>query len=121
MYKKIGKIYENRTLNIYLRLGYTEIACNYSSSFGEIDIIVRSRSFELVFIEVKARSEQAFTQGLASISQKKQKRILYTAKKFLQETKLHYKSCRFDVVVVDITTEKLFCFQDAFDASPTLA
>ena len=54
MYKKIGKIYENRTLNIYLRLGYTEIACNYSSSFGEIDIIVRSRSFELVFIEVKA-------------------------------------------------------------------
>ncbi|MEC8063914.1 MAG: YraN family protein [Pseudomonadota bacterium] len=120
MHRKIGKIYENKTLDIYLRLGYEKIASSYFSSYGEIDVIVRSKSFELVFIEVKARSEEAFIQGLASISQKKQKRILYTAKKFLQETTVLYQSCRFDVVIVDITTDELFCIQDAFDASPVL-
>ena len=78
--------------------GYKILERNFSSRFGEIDIIAQKGEY-LVFVEVKFRKNEAFGGGMAAVDFHKQARIRKTAAIYLQ--KLTEQPCvRFDVVTL---------------------
>mgnify|MGYP003961238087 CR=1 FL=1 len=97
--------------------GWQVIKRNFSWRGGEIDIIA-TQADQLAFIEVRCRRSKSMGGTLASINMAKQKRIINTAKLFLQQYS-HYQEyqCRFDVVIINGTHGqqlKLQWLKDAF-------
>ena len=79
----------------------TVIARNYTSRFGEIDLIVLD-SDRLAFVEVRYRSRANFGSALASVSPVKQQKVLMTAQMFLASHENYCnRYCRFDIIAFD--------------------
>ncbi len=78
--------------------GYDIFAANYSSRFGEIDLIAAKEPF-LAFVEVKTRSEDALYTPAQAVTPEKQRRILKTAMLYLQQCPSSLQP-RFDVIEV---------------------
>jgi len=55
--------------------GYRIMSSNYRSRFGEIDIIAQNGQY-IVFVEVKARSENSFYMPREAVTEDKQEKIL---------------------------------------------
>jgi putative endonuclease len=93
-----GKAGEDAAVLYFEEKGYQILERNFRSKAGEVDIIAQAGE-TLVFIEVKAWSTlgiEALEQG---INEKKQHRIIETAKYFLLlHRKYRYMSVRFDVI-----------------------
>ena len=66
---------------------------------GEIDLIMKDADGTLVFIEVRQRASQSHGGAGASISDVKQKRIIFAARHYLMRFKT-LPPCRFDVVLI---------------------
>ena len=98
--QSLGKVGEELACGELVRRGYAILERRYRSRHGEIDIIARSAG-TLVFVEVKARSGQAFGGGGAAVTQRKQQRVARMAEDFLARRRLVNEPCRFDVVTVD--------------------
>lgn len=82
------------------RRGYAILARRYRTRHGEIDIIARHEG-AIVFIEVKARRDEAYGGGGAAVTEWKQQRIVRMATDYLARRGLLDEPCRFDVVTVD--------------------
>jgi len=96
----LGKEGENRAVQALEAAGMSIIARNFRSQRGEIDIIALDGEI-LAFIEVKAWSAFGIENLTYSLSPKKQKRIIETAKYFLSVYRQYYgRAIRFDVVFV---------------------
>jgi putative endonuclease len=96
----LGKEGEDRAVQALQAAGMRIIARNFRSRQGEIDIIALDGE-TLVFAEVKAWSRFGLDELPYSISQKKQCRIIETAKYFLSINRQYYgKAIRFDVVFI---------------------
>ena len=83
----------------YLRKkGYTLIAANYRTRFGEIDIIAADRKY-IAFVEVKLRSGAAIYTPEEAVTPLKQQKIVKAAMQYLQ---LHPSDLqpRFDVIAI---------------------
>ena len=76
------------------------ITRNFSSTSGELDLIMADSSGTIVFVEVKTRRNEDFIPALAAVNTKKQKKIIYTARHFLKKFDLLKKSIRFDIITV---------------------
>lgn len=84
----------------YLRQqGLKPVTKNYRSRFGEIDLIMQDGE-ELVFVEVRLRSNAGFGGAAASIDARKQQRLIRTAQQYLAGLS-HIPPCRFDAVLMD--------------------
>ena len=84
----------------YLRQqGLKPVTKNYRSRFGEIDLIMQD-GVELVFVEVRLRSNAGFGGAAASIDTRKQQRLIRTAQQYLAGLS-HIPPCRFDAVLMD--------------------
>ncbi|GMO41290.1 MAG: YraN family protein [Termitinemataceae bacterium] len=91
---------ENLAVGFLQKSGYVILGRNYRSFRGEIDIIALDGDV-LVFIEVKAWSSYSIENLQYSINKKKCKKIIETAKYFLQNHRKYIESnIRFDVVFV---------------------
>ena len=77
-----GAYWEKRASQLIVSAGATVIALNYTSRFGEIDLIVLDNE-RLAFIEVRYRRRSHFGSALASASPAKQQKILTTAQIFM--------------------------------------
>lgn len=77
---------------------YKIVAAGYHSRFGEIDLIVQSRTY-LVFVEVKLRKNADFAPAREFVDRKKQDRLRTTASVFLSENPTDLM-CRFDVIEI---------------------
>ncbi|MCL2139471.1 MAG: YraN family protein [Treponema sp.] len=96
----LGKEGEKRAVEAVKAAGMCIIAQNFRSQWGEIDIIALDKDI-LVFIEVKAWSVYGIENLSYSINQKKQNRIIETAKYFLSiNRKYNGRAIRFDVVFI---------------------
>jgi putative endonuclease len=96
----LGKEGENRAAQALETAGMTIIARNFRSQRGEIDIIALDGEI-LVFIEVKAWSKLGMENLSYSLSPKKQRKIIETAKYFLSIYRQYYgRAIRFDVVFI---------------------
>ena len=82
--------------------GYTILAANYRTRFGEIDIIARGGPY-IAFVEVKARSETAIYAPREAVTAAKQRRLLRTAALYLRQHPTDLQP-RFDVIEI-VTAE----------------
>lgn len=98
--RKYGQNVEKAACEYLQAHGLKLIVNNFFCKCGEIDLIMRDTEF-LVFIEVRARSHESHGDALESITLAKQRRVIRTAKFYLQENDLYDKCpCRFDVIAV---------------------
>jgi putative endonuclease len=96
-----GREGENRAAEALERKGMQIIARNFRSKAGEIDIIARENE-TIVFIEVKTWTRYGFEDLRLGINEKKQRRIIETAKYFLMEhRKYNGMGIRFDVIFIN--------------------
>jgi len=98
MSRKIGALAEQHACEHLIAAGLTWVASNYSCRMGEIDLIMRDGAY-LVFVEVRARSSQAFGGAMASVTYSKKQKLIKTALMYLMVNNIHDKeSIRFDVL-----------------------
>jgi putative endonuclease len=96
----LGKKGEDTAIQTLEAAGMSIIARNFRSQKGEIDIIALDGEI-VVFAEVKAWSAFGIENLTYSLSPKKQKRIIETAKYFLSVYRQYYgRAIRFDVVFI---------------------
>lgn len=97
-----GNHYEALALNYLQQQGLKLVQKNFSSRFGEIDLILKDNQ-TLVFTEVKFRSRKQYGSALESITYNKQQKIILTAKFFLsQHPKWFNYHCRFDAIGIEL-------------------
>lgn len=100
---KLGETYAEKFLNAN---NYRILQKNFHSRFGEIDIIaidLNSSPPQLIFIEVKTRTNNSFGAPQESISRQKLSRIFKTAIHFLNHAIKKF-SChwRIDAIAVKL-------------------
>ncbi|NLM00587.1 MAG: YraN family protein [Treponema sp.] len=100
--KAVGKEGEKKAVIFLQNTGYEIIETNWQVRTGEIDIIALKND-TLVFVEVKSLPN-GNTELLQHVLGKiKQKKIIETAKRFLDFNRKYSNSyIRFDVLVVDM-------------------
>lgn len=104
MDNRSGKVGEDYTARLLLDKGYTILARNYHSRYGEIDIIARDGKY-IIFVEVKTRAVGAKGSPLEAVTRQKRQRLLKTALVFLGDHPALAKlQCRFDVA--GLTTKR---------------
>ena len=94
------------------RQGLEIIERNYRCRFGEIDLVAASGQ-ALVFVEVRARTSDAFGGAAASITGAKRRRLVAAARHYLARQRQD-RACRFDVVLVSGPGRNVEWLQDAF-------
>ncbi len=79
---------------------------NFRRRFGEIDLVARDGN-ELVIVEVRARSTDAYGGAAASIDSRKKQKVTRASLLLLQQYKeLSRMRVRFDVVLISHATDK---------------
>jgi putative endonuclease len=96
-----GRAGEEQAVKFLSEKGMEIIAQNYRTRKGEVDIIALDGD-TVVFTEVKTWSSLGFEGLEQSVNRKKQKRIIETAKHFLQSHRKYNDMCvRFDILFLD--------------------
>ncbi len=94
----LGKLAELKATRYLLKKHYQLVDYNYTSAFGEIDIIVKNKEY-LVFVEVKMRGENSPALPREFVDYSKQQKIIATAKIYLSHHETELQP-RFDVIEV---------------------
>lgn len=107
MYKRhvIGKIGEDIACQYLVENNYEIIERNFNCRQGEIDIIAKNKN-EIVFIEVKTRTNNKYGNPIDSITYYKQKHILKSVQYYLYKENLENIFVRIDVIEVYNKGEK---------------
>ena len=100
-----GKIGEDIAIKYLENLGYTIIERNFMAVQGEIDIIAKDNK-ELVFIEVKTRTNMLFGRPVEAVNLSKQKHLINIAKYYIHCKNLENEFVRIDVIEVYLTKNK---------------
>jgi putative endonuclease len=95
-----GNSAERRAGQYLKKQGYKILAKQFTTKFGEIDLIARDGD-EIVFVEVKARTSDRFGLPEESVTPKKLEKIALVGQEFLQRKRLHDAPFRIDVVAID--------------------
>ena len=99
--RKSGVYWEKAAESFLRRQGLTLLQRNFSSRFGEIDLIMEDEE-TLVFIEVKYRKSNHHGSGADAVTFHKQGRISRTAGWYLvKNPRRADQFCRFDVISID--------------------
>lgn len=116
-----GKFGENLALKFLKNNGYKIISTNYRNKLGEVDIIAKDKD-TYCFIEVKLRSSQEFGLAAEAIDRRKQRRLCKAALCYLKEKHLLDKFSRFDVVLIDSSSQvyKIELIKNAFELEGNL-
>ncbi|MDG1944786.1 MAG: YraN family protein [Halioglobus sp.] len=99
--KFLGDDYEDRAATLIQQSGLCVLERNFRGKTGEIDIIAQDGE-QVVFLEVRARSNRKFAGAASSVTARKQQRIVKTAQLFLQcRPQCANMPCRFDVIAFE--------------------
>ncbi len=94
-----GFAVENHVQKHLEQAGLTLITKNFQTRMGEIDLIMKDSTGRIIFVEVRARNNKFFGNGLESVDRNKRRKIVQTAQFYLQKNKLLDKIFfRFDVL-----------------------
>ena len=96
-----GQAFETAAAGLLSDAGLQVLERNFSCKLGEIDLVCADAG-QLVFVEVRRRSNPRYGSATSSVSASKQRKLIRTAQFFLQR-RAQYRgaSCRFDVVAFD--------------------
>lgn len=114
-----GRAAEDAALDFLRGRGLVLVARNHRCRGGELDLVMRDGS-SLVFIEVRARSERGFGSAEATVTARKQRRVITAARHFLALHPAEAKRpMRFDVVAISLDggDNALRWIRAAFDAA----
>ena len=96
MIKALGSKGEDIAVNFLKGKGYKILKRNYTTPLGEADIVARDNN-TIVFVEVKARSSDAFGQPFEAVNHRKQEKLKKIALYYLKHNKIELP-VRFDIV-----------------------
>lgn len=78
--------------------GLRSVARNFRCKAGELDLVMLEQR-QLVFVEVRFRSDDRYGGAAASITAAKQRRLVATAQLFIDaDPRWRNSACRFDVL-----------------------
>lgn len=115
--KAVGDAGESFVADYIKKQGYIISIRNYSTKYGEIDIIAENND-EILFVEVKTRSNNSYAKPQEYVDVHKQRRILTTASIYLKHNGYGLQP-RFDVAEVYIDNDgkmQLNYIKNAFGA-----
>ena len=81
--------------------GYTVLHRNWRHGHGELDIVACKAEL-VVFVEVRARTSDAFGAPEESISPRKRAKLIETAQAYLDEHGLNEAQWQIDVIVIEL-------------------
>lgn len=96
--KQIGDAGEELAAKELAKAGYFILDRNFRTRFGEIDIVAKKEN-TLIFVEVKAKKNDAFGAPAEMVTRGKQKKIIHTAQSYIQENE-YQGTWRIDVVAI---------------------
>lgn len=106
-YKKwIGDKGEQIAADYLDELGFQIVERNYNTRYGEIDLVVQ-KDGELVFVEVKTRSNKAFGLPEASVTPEKLARIENAGLLWLEAHPDSLDNWRIDVIAILLDNNKM--------------
>ncbi|HEV7777179.1 MAG TPA: YraN family protein [Luteibacter sp.] len=114
-----GDRFEQQACEALVLAGLAVITRNFNTRFGELDLVMREGA-TVVFVEVRYRRSLRFGGAIASVTRKKQARLIRAAQCFLIAHPAHARRpCRFDVVGFhgDGASEDMQWLRAAFEAS----
>ena len=95
-----GQAAEQAAAEFLAGQGFRVVAANYRSRHGEIDLIARKGGL-LLFVEVRLRRHRDYGGAAASVTPRKQQKIIATAGAFLHHHPGFSRcDCRFDVIAL---------------------
>lgn len=116
--QRVGARFESIAEAVLRRAGLTVLARNYRCRVGEIDLVMRHGQV-IVFVEVRYRRSSDFGDPLATITMRKQHRIVRAASHYLlAHPSLAEMPCRFDAVGISGSPDNYQTnwIRDAFSA-----
>jgi putative endonuclease len=117
--KALGREGEDRAAQFLVKKGYKILERNYSTKSGEIDLVALHNG-EVVFVEVKTRTSDAYGAPQLAVNPRKQLRMIKAALGYIKYKKLHQMPCRFDVVAITAADEnQVELIQNAFEMDRT--
>lgn len=102
---KFGKLGEDLACTYLKNNGYRIIERNFEAKQGEIDIIAVDKE-ELVFIEVKTRTNTCYGKPVEAVNNKKQKHLIKTVEYYLYSRNLENEFVRIDVIEIYLYNHK---------------
>jgi putative endonuclease len=96
-----GKLGERIAEKFLISRRFSILRKNFSTPFGEIDLIAKDGNFT-VFVEVKTRTSDQFGSPISAITKAKQKHILKNCQFYLRKYGLYEKPCRIDVIGINL-------------------
>lgn len=97
--QRLGKWGEEAAAAYLTGNGFEILAENLRTPYGEIDLLARKDSV-LVFVEVKTRSNRAYGEPEAAITEKKKAHMLAAAEAYLQSHPDQTSDWRVDVISI---------------------
>lgn len=116
-----GKKAEDLAVEFLRKNGYTILVRNFRFQKAEIDIIAE-KDHQIVIVEVKARSTDAFMLPQEAVTKTKIKSIVSAANHYMEEFDKH-QEVRFDIITVlpderkNLMIEHIIDAFEAFDAN----
>lgn len=107
-----GKQAEDIACDYLLQQGLRFLCSNFTCQYGELDLIMQDGD-TLVIVEVRFRKNQTYGGALASITKKKQAKIINASQYFIGKNNLGAAKVRFDVVTMTID-KQINWIQNAF-------
>lgn len=107
MYKRheIGKLGEDLACKYLQDKGYKIIERNFEARQGEIDIIAKDQN-ELVFIEVKTRSNISYGKPAEAVNEIKQNHLIKTIEYYVYSRHLEDEFIRIDIIEIYLLKNK---------------
>lgn len=105
--KNLGDYGEQLAIQFLQKRGYTIIHRNFSSRYGELDIVAMDprEADTLCCVEVKTRTTEEFGAPEDAITRDKIKKLHDTACSYFFQNRIEGKIFRLDVVAITINTE----------------
>jgi len=97
--RELGELGEALAERLLRSKGYRILARNHRTRLGEIDLVCRDRD-TIVFVEVKARTSDAFGSPADAVGSTKRSRLRRLAEEYLAGRGEEDRPVRFDVVSV---------------------
>lgn len=96
--QKIGKWGEGIAVEYLEERGYSAIARNVRTPYGEIDIVA-SQDRLTIFVEVKTRTSKSFGPPEISVTPRKQEHMIAAAEHYAQENEIDH--WQIDVIAIE--------------------
>ncbi|MEP6899648.1 MAG: YraN family protein [Rhodanobacter sp.] len=116
-----GDAFELRACAELERAGLKLLARNYSTRYGELDLVMLDRH-TVVFVEVRYRKNATYGDAAASVTASKQSKLIKSAQLWLAaHSKWARFDCRFDVVAYNGPAEdtSMMWLQNGFETQST--